>query len=79
MLICQRYHSHSRGQYPDGLRQALVITDPENPYAGQYDEERLFSVSDWYHDQMPYLLEEFINVANPTGKYNTLAYHVLTY
>ncbi|PYH89332.1 multicopper oxidase [Aspergillus ellipticus CBS 707.79] len=23
------YHSHTKGQYPDGLRQALLITDPD--------------------------------------------------
>ncbi|KAK8170537.1 putative ferrooxidoreductase Fet3 [Phyllosticta citribraziliensis] len=61
------YHSHSRGQYPDGLRQALIITDPENPYRGQYDEELVVTLSDWYHDQMPGLLKDFISVSNPTG------------
>ncbi|GME64925.1 putative ferrooxidoreductase protein [Neofusicoccum parvum] len=61
------YHSHTKGQYPDGLRQALIIQDPDSPYAGQYDEELVISLSDWYHDQMPGLLKQFINVANPTG------------
>jgi iron transport multicopper oxidase len=44
-----------------------VVTDPENPYIGQYDEERVISLSDWYHDQMPMLLKKFISVTNPTG------------
>ena len=61
------YHSHSRGQYPDGMRQILTINDPENPYAGQYDEELAFTLSDWYHDQMPGLIDSFISVGNPTG------------
>ncbi|KAF2216219.1 hypothetical protein CERZMDRAFT_81369 [Cercospora zeae-maydis SCOH1-5] len=61
------YHSHSRGQYPDGLRGQFVVHDPESPYRGQYDEEVALSVSDWYHDQMPGLLDGFISVANPTG------------
>ncbi|OJJ34660.1 hypothetical protein ASPWEDRAFT_110479 [Aspergillus wentii DTO 134E9] len=61
------YHSHSKGQYGDGFRQALVITDPDNPYLGQYDEERVITLSDWYHDQIPTLMKQFINVANPTG------------
>lgn len=56
-----------RGQYPDGLRQALIISDPEDPYIGQYDEEVILSLSDWYHDQMPGLLDFFISVENPTG------------
>lgn len=61
------YHSHTRGQYPEGFRQALVIQDPENPYLGQYDEERIITVSDWYHDQFRDLLKGFINYKNPTG------------
>lgn len=27
----------------------------------------MITLSDWYHDQMPDLLKQFINVANPTG------------
>ncbi|KAF7520062.1 hypothetical protein G7054_g12891 [Neopestalotiopsis clavispora] len=61
------YHSHTRGQYPEGFRQALIIQDPENPYLGQYDEERIITVSDWYHDQFRDLLKGFINYKNPTG------------
>ncbi|ODM19666.1 hypothetical protein SI65_04651 [Aspergillus cristatus] len=61
------YHSHTSGQYPDGWRQALVIQSDDDPYLGQYDEEKVITLSDWYHDKMPYLMKEFINVANPTG------------
>jgi len=61
------YHSHARGQYPDGLRQMLVVNEPEPPYAGQYDSEIAFTLSDWYHDQMPGLISSFISVTNPTG------------
>ncbi|EMC92270.1 hypothetical protein BAUCODRAFT_126264 [Baudoinia panamericana UAMH 10762] len=61
------YHSHTRGQYPDGLRGQLVVYDPENPYLGQYDEEVALTLSDWYHDEMPGLLASFINYKNPTG------------
>lgn len=61
------YHSHTRGQYPEGFRQALIISDPENPYLGQYDEERVITLSDWYHDQFRDLLKGFINYKNPTG------------
>ena len=38
------------GQYPDGLRGAMVVQDPNDPYKGQYDEEHVFTVSDWYHN-----------------------------
>ena len=43
------------------------MTDPNSPYQGQYDEERILTVSDWYHDQMSDLIKGFISVVNPTG------------
>nr|OQO26383.1 hypothetical protein B0A51_06945 [Rachicladosporium sp. CCFEE 5018] len=61
------YHSHTRGQYPDGLRGQFLVHDPDGPYIGQYDEEIAITLSDWYHDEMPGLLSHFISVANPTG------------
>lgn len=61
------YHSHDNGQYPDGLRGPLIVHDPKSPYADQYDEELILTLSDWYHDQMPGLIKSFISVANPTG------------
>lgn len=61
------YHSHYKGQYPDGLRAPLIVTDPESPYKDDYDQEYVLSVSDWYHDQMAKLVPQFINKANPTG------------
>ena len=61
------YHSHDNGQYPDGLRGALIVHDPESPYRDQYDEELVLTMSDWYHDQMQTLIPAFINVRNPTG------------
>ena len=61
------YHSHTRAQYPDGLRGQYIVHDPENPYRGQFDEEVAITLSDWYHDEMPGLLSSFISVTNPTG------------
>ncbi|KAF2025724.1 iron transport multicopper oxidase FET3 precursor [Setomelanomma holmii] len=61
------YHSHVRGQYPDGLRGPLIVHDPEDPHKDLYDEEIVLTLSDWYHDQMPGLLKDFINIANPSG------------
>lgn len=61
------YHSHSRGQYPDGLRGQFIVHDPDNPYRGQFDEEITVTLSDWYHDEMPGLLASFVSVTNPTG------------
>lgn len=45
----------------------MIIHDPQSPYAGQYDEELVLTLSDWYHEEMPALIKKFINVANPTG------------
>lgn len=59
------YHSHDKGQYPDGLRAPFIVSDPDFPY--DYDESFSLSVSDWYHDQMQVWIPKFINRANPTG------------
>lgn len=61
------YHSHIDGQYPDGLRGPFIVHDPDSPYAGQYDEELVLTLSDWYHEEMPSLIKKFISVTNPTG------------
>lgn len=61
------YHSHEVAQYPDGLRGPLIVHDPDSPYKGQYDEEIVLTVSDWYHDEIPKLMKSFISVTNPTG------------
>ncbi|KAK6583728.1 hypothetical protein PZA11_003458 [Diplocarpon coronariae] len=61
------YHSHDKGQYPDGIRGPLIIHDPAFPYRDRVDEEIVLSVSDWYHEQMATLIPKFLNKANPTG------------
>ncbi|KAI1826942.1 multicopper oxidase [Xylaria intraflava] len=61
------YHSHTQGQYPDGLRGPLVVHDPNSPFLGQYDEELVMTVSDWYHEQMAVMLPSFNSKGNPTG------------
>jgi iron transport multicopper oxidase len=45
----------------------LVIEDPDSPYKGKYDGEYVLTVSDWYHGQMPALLQSFLTYTNPTG------------
>ncbi|KAK3489749.1 Cupredoxin [Neurospora crassa] len=59
------YHSHNKGQYPDGFRGPLVIHDPKAPF--EYDEELVLTVSDWYHDRMSLLQPRFMSKYNPTG------------
>ncbi|KAH8085463.1 laccase 2 [Cristinia sonorae] len=46
------YHSHLSVQYCDGLRGALVIYDPNDPYLHKYDvddESTVITLADWYH------------------------------
>ncbi|KAG2031895.1 laccase [Suillus americanus] len=46
------YHSHYQLQYCEGLRGALVIYDPMDPYLGMYDvdnETTIITLMDWYH------------------------------
>ena len=52
------------GQFPDGLRGVIIVHDPSAPFAGQYDEEMTVTLSDWYHKQMPALLNTYESVAN---------------
>ncbi|PQE29797.1 multicopper oxidase protein [Rutstroemia sp. NJR-2017a WRK4] len=61
------YHSHDKGQYPDGLRAPFIISDPDFPYEDEVDETFVLSVSDWYHEEMQVWIPKFIGVANPTG------------
>lgn len=62
------YHSHNRGQYPDGFRGPILVHDPASPYASQYDEELVLTLSDWYHQQMPDLIPGFLSpTQNPSG------------
>jgi iron transport multicopper oxidase len=46
----------------DGLRGPLIIHDPKAPFA--YDEEVVLTISDWYHDEAPYLIEYFQSPLN---------------
>ncbi|KAF7320625.1 Laccase 1 [Mycena chlorophos] len=46
------YHSHLGVQYGDGLRGAIVIYDPEDPFKALYDvddESTIITLIDWYH------------------------------
>ncbi|KAL1839341.1 hypothetical protein VTJ49DRAFT_1637 [Mycothermus thermophilus] len=58
------YHSHAPGQYPDGLRGPIVFHDPNDPYSGQYDEDYILAVSDWYHSESLPLVQEMLQPEN---------------
>eukprot|EP00798_Chlamydomonas_sp_ICE-L_P011708 gene11708-34436_t len=40
------YHSHSGLQFGDGLRGTLIVQDPNDPYADEYDEEMVVMLTD---------------------------------
>lgn len=42
----------------------LIIHDPNDPYAGQYDEEMVLTVSDWYHTPVPTLIDQMLTTTN---------------
>ncbi|KAG7134218.1 Multicopper oxidase PfmaD like protein [Verticillium longisporum] len=58
------YHSHNMGQYPDGLRGPMIIHDPNDPYVGQYDEEYILTLSDWYHEETITLVRAMLSPNN---------------
>ncbi|CAG8809459.1 30106_t:CDS:2, partial [Racocetra persica] len=43
------YHSHSGGQFVDGLKGPLIINNPNDPYLTQYDFEYVITLSEWYN------------------------------
>ncbi|KAG6835987.1 hypothetical protein H0H93_012536 [Arthromyces matolae] len=50
------YHSHYSTQYCDGLRGAIVVYDPKDPYKSLYDvddETTVITLADWYHVPAP--------------------------
>lgn len=59
------YHSHTAGQYQDGMRGAFVIEDDDFPY--DYDEDVILQLGEWYHDTTDVLNPKFMSVYNPTG------------
>jgi iron transport multicopper oxidase len=42
----------------------LIVHDPNDPYKGQFDEELLLTTSDWYHDQVPVLINQMLSTSN---------------
>ena len=58
-------HSHIGGQYPDGLRSAFIIRNPNEPY--HYDEDMVIGVSDWYHKESKDIIASYMSLENPTG------------
>jgi FtsP/CotA-like multicopper oxidase with cupredoxin domain len=56
------YHSHLPYQYGDGAWGAMVIHDPDDPYAGQYSGEFVVAINDWlayYSDRVFQYVSQF--------------------
>ncbi|KAI7904666.1 Cupredoxin [Cokeromyces recurvatus] len=58
-------HSHFKVQYLDGLRLPLIVYDPNEPF--EYDEDKIITVSDWYHENSYTNLEKYLNRENIKG------------
>lgn len=62
------YHSHTAGQYGDGMRGVFVIEEQEQEdYPFEFDEEVVLSIGEWYHNKADVLIPKFLNRYNPTG------------
>lgn len=55
------YHAHQKAQYGDGLRAPLIIRE-QGKSSGEFDTERILTVSEWYHEQMPSLIQQYLSV-----------------
>ncbi|CAF1557054.1 unnamed protein product, partial [Didymodactylos carnosus] len=42
--------AHSATQYVDGLKAALIVQDPADPWISKYDSEFVLQVCDWFHE-----------------------------
>ncbi|KAM9926416.1 hypothetical protein OXX59_003254 [Metschnikowia pulcherrima] len=62
------YHSHTAGQYGDGMRGVFIIEEQdESDYPFEFDEEVVLPLGEWYHKNADYLIPKFMNLYNPTG------------
>lgn len=62
------YHSHTSGQYGDGMRGAFIIEEKnQDDFPYEYDEEVVLTVAEWYHDLTDVLNPKFLSLYNPTG------------
>jgi iron transport multicopper oxidase len=62
------YHSHDKGQYPDGLRGKMIIHDPAWEKSLNVVEQIPLTMGDWYHTQMPELIEnQYLAADNTNG------------
>lgn len=62
------YHSHSNGQYMDGMKGGFIIEEKtHDDYPFDFDEDVTVRISEWYHKTSTELQKTFLNLNNPTG------------
>lgn len=62
------YHSHTAGQYGDGMRGVFIIEEKDDSdYPFDFDEQVELSIGEWYHTLADELIPKFLNRYNPTG------------
>jgi len=69
------YHSHTEGQYGDGLRGPIVINDPQAPF--KYDEQLVVTLTEWYHDQFPTLIPTYLSSSQNSAGGEPIPYSAL--
>lgn len=62
------YHSHTTGQYGDGMRAPFIIEEKKKlDYPFDFDEEVVLPIGEWYHKTADEIIPTFLNRYNPTG------------
>ncbi|RKP30603.1 hypothetical protein METBISCDRAFT_23146 [Metschnikowia bicuspidata] len=62
------YHSHTLGQYGDGMRGLFIIEEKEkSDYPFEFAEDVTLKIGDWYHHTAAELHPKFMSRFNPTG------------
>ncbi|KAH7119687.1 multicopper oxidase-domain-containing protein [Dendryphion nanum] len=61
------YHSHEKGQYPDGLRGLMIIHDPKWERSLNVEKQIYLTMSDWWHTQQAYLVKDYMSPDNRNG------------
>ncbi|KAL5114595.1 hypothetical protein ACEQ8H_007500 [Pleosporales sp. CAS-2024a] len=63
------YHSHDKGQYPDGLRGQMIIHDRNWESSLGVAGQIYLTMSDWYHRQMPGIISDYMSPSNTLGDF----------
>ncbi|KAF9729595.1 hypothetical protein PMIN06_007599 [Paraphaeosphaeria minitans] len=58
------WHSHEKAQYTDGLRGKMIIHDPVWEASLKVDRQIYLSVSDWWHQQSPFMVHDYLSPNN---------------